>query len=690
MREEFNQEDAFGGDKQHVDMTAFLEWLGPKVEEDFLGGDFDPEVFYHPFFEYEIDGAFEDEFGMPFDGEYYLMMLVEEGYIPADMAEDFANDDPDDFEHQGDDFPHDDHHDEDAFFDHGDHDDDWFEDDWFDHGDDDHWEDDHVEYDEDYWWARGELEWRTAELQGAAFDQHEFNQWFEDSFGGEDPDMDAIWDAIDDADERLEVHWEVFNAKEQLKWLHRDFHGRNFDSDEFEAFFAEEFGDSPDVDDIYDEIDSFQERLWEQHDIENAYNELRRVHRKMDGEEHDRDAFDAWFEEEYGDASADEIWEAVDQTYQHQDHQRQIEDARHELEKARRAIDGDEFDEAAFDADFQDRFGGDDVHPEQVWQAVDEAWNEHHEKENHEDWGEDDWGKFWGDYWEEDLEEPVDFNDADARYWEQFEQVDESWEEDLPQDMLDSFYNLLAELNQLVEILYEMIEGTKGDDRLKGSAEDEQFNLAAGNDVANGGGGTDLINGGKGNDNLKGGGGEDELNGGANNDKLNGGKGDDVVQGGKGNDKVVGGKGTDELDGGAGKDKLNGGDGADELDGGAGKDKLAGGAGGDELEGGEGKDKLAGGQGNDTYIFNTGDGQDRITEAGGNKDKIIIEDTFNFNNLEFVREDGEDDLVIINGDDQITIKDHFADGGDNAVETLQLGEDGIKLDLVEEIDAYLI
>lgn len=66
------------------------------------------------------------------------------------------------------------------------------------------------------------------------------------------------------------------------------------------------------------------------------------------------------------------------------------------------------------------------------------------------------------------------------------------------------------------------------------------------------------------------------------------------------------------LEGGAGRDRLRGDDGNDIITGNAGRDRLFGEDGDDVLAGGTGNDFLDGGAGNDTFIFNEGDGFDRI------------------------------------------------------------------------------
>lgn len=66
------------------------------------------------------------------------------------------------------------------------------------------------------------------------------------------------------------------------------------------------------------------------------------------------------------------------------------------------------------------------------------------------------------------------------------------------------------------------------------------------------------------------------------------------------------------IEGGAGGDFLRGDTGNDVINGNGGRDWLNGGAGDDVLAGGTGRDVLDGGLGDDTFIFNEGDGFDRI------------------------------------------------------------------------------
>jgi VCBS repeat-containing protein len=80
------------------------------------------------------------------------------------------------------------------------------------------------------------------------------------------------------------------------------------------------------------------------------------------------------------------------------------------------------------------------------------------------------------------------------------------------------------------------INGTNGNDLLRGYAGNDVINAGAGNDIAYGGAGADTLNGDAGNDVLYGGVGNDRLNGGLGQDKLLGGAGNDTLTGGDGND----------------------------------------------------------------------------------------------------------------------------------------------------------
>lgn len=142
------------------------------------------------------------------------------------------------------------------------------------------------------------------------------------------------------------------------------------------------------------------------------------------------------------------------------------------------------------------------------------------------------------------------------------------------------------------------------------------INGTAGNNTLRGGNAADTINGLDGNDRLYGGNGNDYLYGGSNNDLLYGDNGNDYLRGGDDRDTLYGGDGRDRMNGDGGIDRLYGGAGNDTLDGGIDVDTLYGGTGNDVLYGGDlgghspngsgdtlrgdaGRDTLVGGFGND-------------------------------------------------------------------------------------------
>lgn len=194
----------------------------------------------------------------------------------------------------------------------------------------------------------------------------------------------------------------------------------------------------------------------------------------------------------------------------------------------------------------------------------------------------------------------------------------------------------------------DVLDGEEGDDQLYGDGGDDVLFGGDGNDLLMGSGGADRLEGGAGDDTLFGDDdeidaalhGDDWLDGGAGNDTLVAAGGDDTLHGGAGADLLYGGTGGDYLDGGddddtlvgeGGGDILFGGDGNDLLSGDAsylsasehgndalfgegGDDILDGGSGNDWLEGGVGNDTLLGGEGDDVYVYNLGEGIDRIED----------------------------------------------------------------------------
>jgi Ca2+-binding RTX toxin-like protein len=130
--------------------------------------------------------------------------------------------------------------------------------------------------------------------------------------------------------------------------------------------------------------------------------------------------------------------------------------------------------------------------------------------------------------------------------------------------------------------------------------------------------------------------GNDIMDGDEGNDILFGGLGHDTMEGGFGADRLYGEAGNDIMDGDAGNDLLNGGAGNDFVFGGEGADVMIGSTGNDVLDGDTGNDRMAGGLGNDRFDFDSGDGDDIVTDftAGGTLDRLDLRNAaFDFRTL---------------------------------------------------------
>lgn len=197
--------------------------------------------------------------------------------------------------------------------------------------------------------------------------------------------------------------------------------------------------------------------------------------------------------------------------------------------------------------------------------------------------------------------------------------------------------------------------------------------LFGGDDQYKGGDGQDIVYGGSGNNTISLGRGSDEYYGGddvdtveentysaetdinkiylrGGNDSFSGGSGRDIVYGGTGDDYLGGGDGKDELYGEDGIDIIRGGAGSDILDGGDGDDKIYGDGDSDILIGGKGNDYLEGGVAcSDTYVYNLGDGLDRIYDYGDGEAGDIIKfgEGISYNDFEFKRKSGTTDLYML-------------------------------------------
>lgn len=124
-----------------------------------------------------------------------------------------------------------------------------------------------------------------------------------------------------------------------------------------------------------------------------------------------------------------------------------------------------------------------------------------------------------------------------------------------------------------------------------------------------------------------------------------------------------------EFTGSAGKDKFTGFNKADTLHGEGGADTLGGGKGNDIVYGDEGSDKLAGGKGIDTFIFESGDGKDTISDFGNGADVIDFSGQFaSFDEIIEAATDGKKGVTIAYEGGSVTLtgweladltEDHF-------------------------------
>jgi Ca2+-binding RTX toxin-like protein len=196
-----------------------------------------------------------------------------------------------------------------------------------------------------------------------------------------------------------------------------------------------------------------------------------------------------------------------------------------------------------------------------------------------------------------------------------------------------------------------VIDGTAGQDTLRGESLDDTINGYDGADEIDGGAGDDTINGGDesvigAGDRIQGGNGNDTVRGGAGSDIIDGGNGNDMLYGDSGDDQIVGGAGDDRLEGGDGRDTLSDSEGNDMLIGGAGNDRLSssgyqdvaagstldGGAGDDTLYAGSSVKTVLGGAGNDELVFDGRATQSNTVlmtaDMGEGDDRIRIESQY--------------------------------------------------------------
>ena len=187
-----------------------------------------------------------------------------------------------------------------------------------------------------------------------------------------------------------------------------------------------------------------------------------------------------------------------------------------------------------------------------------------------------------------------------------------------------------------------------------------------------------VVNGTDGDDTIRGFDVDDAIGGGGGNDTLYGERGDDVLEGGAGADTLHGGYGADVLDGGAEADTLRGGHDDDTLAGGAGDDTLHGEGDDDRLTGGVGNDTLHGSLGSDTYVFNRGDGADTIEDDGSSlgTDRLVIQG-YTPAQVSVGRVAGDSDDVVLTftgTGDRITIRNTLDGSRSDTIERIEFDD----------------
>ena len=157
------------------------------------------------------------------------------------------------------------------------------------------------------------------------------------------------------------------------------------------------------------------------------------------------------------------------------------------------------------------------------------------------------------------------------------------------------------------------------------------------------------INGTDGNDTLKGIDSVDIIHGGAGADRITANGGDDIVSGGDGSDRITGYDGNESIFGGADDDLINGNAGDDLLSGDSGNDEIRGGAGDDLLMGVTGNATLRGEAGRDTFVFGNDDGTDRINDFNPGEDKIgLVEGELTFADISLTQQ-GNNVILGVSG-----------------------------------------
>jgi Ca2+-binding RTX toxin-like protein len=142
------------------------------------------------------------------------------------------------------------------------------------------------------------------------------------------------------------------------------------------------------------------------------------------------------------------------------------------------------------------------------------------------------------------------------------------------------------------------------------------------------------------------------------------------------------------INGGEGNDILKSGLHDDVLWGGAGNDRLEGGSGDDSHVGGAGDDVMIGGDGNDVYSFASTDGNDRIDDASGKGDRLVLTDLSADEALYSRTSTGDLFVRAREGGANVTVVNQFnaVAGADYGVEKLVFA-DGVEWDRAKILTA---
>ena len=259
-----------------------------------------------------------------------------------------------------------------------------------------------------------------------------------------------------------------------------------------------------------------------------------------------------------------------------------------------------------------------------------------------------------------------------------------------------------------------LITAGSGNDVITSSYGNDTINAGDGNNRINAGGGNNAIVAGRGDDIISTDWGNSTINAGDGNNSIvatggdtvvTAGTGNDVITTSYGNDTISAGDGINQINASGGNNKITTGSGADtiitdwgnstissgggndvittgwgvtNIDAGAGDDTITLGGGGDTVRGGQGNDQIMANQwSDDKYLYARGDGQDRITDSGGN-DTLSLENIAS-NQLWFTHTGNDLSVSVIGTTDSVTLKNWYT-GNQNHVEQFKSSDGKTLLD----------